>query len=103
MKKKVVILGGPTVKHVNGWQLSKSLRNEKESVKSFSGGTTKQMLTFVKPTIEENPDFMMMKINCFCGMVDGRKTISLISSQDHCQRFSPSQISDTSRAVFEPA
>ena len=40
---------------------------------------------------------------CFCGMVDRRKAFSLISSRDHCQRFSPSRISDTSRTGFEPA
>ena len=42
-------------------------------------------------------------IDCFCGMVDRRKVLSLISSLEHCQRFSPSRISDTSRAGFEPA
>ena len=45
----------------------------------------------------------MMMMNCFCGMVERRRTISLISSRDHCQRSSPSRISDTSRAGFEPA
>ena len=39
----------------------------------------------------------------FCGMADRRKVFSLISSLDHCQRSSPSHISDTSRAGFEPA
>ena len=39
----------------------------------------------------------------FCGMVDRRKVFSLISSRDHCQRSSPSRISDTPRAGFEPA
>ena len=38
----------------------------------------------------------------FCGMVDRQKAFSLISSQDHCQRSSPSRISDTPRAGFEP-
>ena len=38
----------------------------------------------------------------FCGMVDQRKAFSLISSRDHCQRSSPSQISDTLLAGFEP-
>ena len=38
----------------------------------------------------------------FCGMVDRQKTFSLISSQDHCQRSSPSRISDTPRGGFEP-
>ena len=42
-------------------------------------------------------------MNCSCGMVDWRKVISLISSRDHCPRSSPSRISDTLRAVFEPA
>ena len=37
-------------------------------------------------------------MNCFCGMVDRRKTFSLISSQDHCQKSSTSPISDTPRA-----
>ena len=45
---------------------------------------------------------LMMIINCFCGMVDRRKVFSLISSRDHCQRSSPSRISDTPRAGFEP-
>ena len=39
----------------------------------------------------------------FCGMVDRRKAFSLISSRDHCQRSSPSWISDMLRAEFEPA
>ena len=46
---------------------------------------------------------MMMMMNCFCGMVDRRKAFSLISSRDHCQRSSPSRISDTPEAGFEPA
>ena len=35
-------------------------------------------------------------------MVDQPKAISLISSLDHCQRSSPSRISNTPRAEFEP-
>ena len=44
----------------------------------------------------------MMMINCFCVMFDRRKAFTLISSRDHCQRSSPSRISDTPRAGFEP-
>ena len=43
-----------------------------------------------------------MMMNCFCGMVEQRKPFHLISSWDHCQRSSPSQISDTPQAGFEP-
>ena len=41
-------------------------------------------------------------MNCFCRMVDRRKASSLISSRDHCQRSSPSRISDMPWAGFEP-
>ena len=42
-------------------------------------------------------------MNCFCGMVDRWKAFSLISSPDHCQKFSPLRISDTPQAGFGPA
>ena len=45
LKKRVVIVGDSIVKDANGWKLSKSLTNEKISVKSFSGAATKQMST----------------------------------------------------------
>ena len=40
---------------------------------------------------------------CFRGMVDRQKEFSFIFSRNHCQRSSPSPISDTQRAGFEPA
>ena len=55
-----MILGDAIVKHVNGWQLSESLKNDKASVLSFSGASSKQMMTYVKPTIEEKPDFIIL-------------------------------------------
>ena len=39
----------------------------------------------------------------FCGMVDRRKAFRLIFSRCHCQRSSPSRISHTLGAGFEPA
>ena len=44
-----------------------------------------------------------MMINCFCGMVDRRKAVSLISSHHNCQRSPPLQISDRQPAGFERA
>ena len=41
-------------------ELSKSLKNEKVSVLLFSGASSKQMMTDVKPTIEEKPDFIIL-------------------------------------------
>ena len=42
----------------------------------------------------------MMMMNSFCGMADQQKTLSLVSSQDHCQRSSPSQIFAMAQAGF---
>ena len=42
-------------------------------------------------------------MNCFCCIVDRRKIFSLISSWDHCQRSSPSRISDTPQTEVKPA
>lgn len=36
-------------------------------------------------------------LNHFCSMVDPQKAFSLISSQEHCQRLSPSRIFDRCR------
>ena len=46
---------------------------------------------------------MMMMMSCFCGMVGRRKAFSLISSRGHCQRSSPSRITDTPRVEFKTA
>ena len=45
---------------------------------------------------------MMMMVDCFCGMVDRRKALSLTSSRDHYQRLSPLEISDTLQTRSEP-
>ena len=50
----------------------------------------------------DKSELLVMMMNCFCGMVDWRKVFSLISTQDHCQRFSPLWISDMPQAGFEP-
>ena len=53
---------------------------------------------------KRNTNVLWIELNCFCGMVGNRrKAFSLISSWDHYQRSSPSRISDTPRAGFEPA
>ena len=45
---------------------------------------------------------IMMMITFLCGMVDQWKVFSLIFSLDHCQRSTPSQISDMSHTGLEP-
>ena len=42
-------------------------------------------------------------MNCSCELIDGRKTLSFITSWNNCHTFSPSQVSNTPRGGFEPA
>ena len=60
----------------------------------------KMLFKKIKPIISSC--FWWWWWNCFCGMVDLRKEFGLIFSRDHCQRSSPSRISDRARAGFEP-
>ena len=60
------------------------------------------LLLFTSSFVRFYTSLHELMMNCFCGMVDRRKAFSLISSWDHCQRSSPSWISDTLRAGFEP-
>ena len=62
------------------------------------GITSKVISRKMKILCRNQLKMMMMMMNCFRGMVDRRKAFSLISSRAHCQRFSPSRISDTPRA-----
>ena len=57
-------------------------------------------MTCSKLTIET---LQQGELNCLCVIVDRRKAFSPISSRDHCQRSSPSQISNTPPKGFEPA
>ena len=81
------------------WDLKISTRVQKfkRSWEEHFTWTCFELLTYDKHVM------MMMMMNCFCGMVDRRKVFSLISSRDHCQRSSPSRISDMPRAGYEPA
>ena len=60
------------------------------------------LLMLLQNHVSHKLGLVMIMINCFCGMVDQQKALGLISSWDHCQRFSSSKISNTPRAGFEP-
>ena len=61
------ILGDSMVKDVKGWEISDE--QHKVVVKSFSGATTKHMETYVKPSLEQSPDSIVLH----CGTNDLKK------------------------------
>ena len=54
-KQKVFILGDSIVKHIQGWEITKTLDNkQKVYVRQFSGSKVSCMKDYVKPSIREN-------------------------------------------------
>ena len=53
-----VILGDSMVKDIKGWKMSRSTR--KVVVKHFSGAKTKDMKSYVIPTVEQKPDNIIL-------------------------------------------
>ena len=62
VKKKVFILGDSIIKHVKSYSLSKSLDNCKVYVKDFPGARVRCMKDYVRPTIRENPDHIILHV-----------------------------------------
>ena len=60
-KKNIVILGDSVIKHVNGHDMSKKLKNCKVYVKSFSGSKVRCINDHMKPS-REKPDHTIMHV-----------------------------------------
>ena len=60
--KSVFILGDSIIKHVKSYSLSKSLDNCKFYVKDFRRARITCMQDYVRPTIRENPDHIILHV-----------------------------------------
>ena len=60
--KSIYIIGDSILKHVQGYEIFKLLENCKTYVKSFSGAKIKDMQDYVKPTLRENPDQIIVHV-----------------------------------------
>ena len=56
------ILGDSTIKHVKSDSISKSPDNCKVYVKDFPGARVRCMQDYVRPTIRENPDHIIVHV-----------------------------------------
>ena len=56
------ILGDSILKHVKSYSLSKSVDNCKVYVKVFPGARVRCMQVYVRPTIRENPDHIILHV-----------------------------------------
>ena len=61
-EKNVVILGDSIVKHVNGWEIAKKLPNCKVYAKSFSGAKVRCMKDYLKSSLRQNPDHVVLHV-----------------------------------------
>ena len=59
-RKSVVILGDSMVKHLNGWEMSKKIKNCKVYVRSFPGAKVQCMDDYKKPSIRDEPDHFIV-------------------------------------------
>ena len=60
--KSVAILGDSMVKHLNGWEMSKKIKNCKVYVRSFSGAKVQSMDDYKKPSIRDKPDHFIIHV-----------------------------------------
>ena len=77
--KRIYIIGDSILKHVQWYEISKSLENCKTYVKSFSGTKIRRMQDYIKPTLRENPD----------------QTIAYVGTNDLPSNKRPEQISES--------
>ena len=78
-EKNVVILGDSIVKHVNGWEIAKKLPNCKVYAKSFSGAKVRCMKDYLKPSLKQNPDHVVLHVGTYD--LDSDKDPELIANR----------------------
>ena len=78
-KQKVFILGDSIVKHIQGWEITKTLDNkQKVYVRQFSGSKVSCMKDYVKPSIRQNnPDHIIFHVGT--NDVPSKKTSQVIA------------------------
>ena len=61
-QKDVIILGDSIAKHLNGWEMTRELKNCKVKVMWFSGATADCMTDYMKPSLRENPNHFILHV-----------------------------------------
>ena len=60
--KNVVILGDGIVKSINGWEISRKLKNCRVKIMSFSGATVQCVNDYVKPSLCDKPTHLILHV-----------------------------------------
>ena len=60
--RRVFILGDSIVKHINGYDISRQIKNSRVYVKGFPGAKTECMKDYAQPTARENPDHILIHV-----------------------------------------
>ena len=61
-KKSIVILGDSMIKHFNDYGISKNSENCKVLIRRFSGSKVRCMKDYMKPSMRENTDHIILHI-----------------------------------------
>ena len=61
-KNVTCIIGDSILKDVKGWELTKSMKHEYVTVKSFSGAKTECMKHYIIPTLDKKPDKIILHV-----------------------------------------
>ena len=81
-KKLIVILGDSMLKHLNGWEMTKKVKNDwKIFVKHFSDATTNYMEDYMKPSLRKDPNHIILHVgtnNLILGRTSQDIVISIV-------------------------
>ena len=96
-KKNVVIFGDSMSKGINKRLLNKKLIKPKVVCKFFPGATSKDLVHYIKPTLQENEldtSILHMGVNDVLRLGFNIDTVSkdIINIANHCKKFSVKQI-----------
>ena len=62
-RESVIILGDCMIKHINGWEIAKKLKQQcKVFVRDFPGTTTQCMADYMKPSIRVKPNLFILHV-----------------------------------------
>ena len=98
-KKLIVILGDSMLKHLNGWEMTKKVKNDwKIFVKYFSDATTNYMEDYIKPSLRKDLNHIILHVGTN-NLILGRTSQDIAISKRSSKVLSSTFVSELSRIL----